>query len=111
MARCALALLASAALLFFAAGGGIYGNYNFTALACYLVGIAVQIPFVAADFYTGPLARAMGGVDLSWLVGIAVVSPVYYFAVRSFQRPQARARRIAADVSGSTSGLDPEGNR
>jgi nucleobase:cation symporter-1, NCS1 family len=75
---------------FFAADGGVYGHYNFTALACYLVGIVVQIPFIAADFYTGPLARALGGVDLSWLVGIAVVSPVYYFAVRSFQRPLSR---------------------
>ena len=74
---------------FFAADGGIYGHYNLTALACYLVGILVQIPFIAADFYTGPFARALGGVDLSWIVGIAVVSPVYYFAVRSFQRPLA----------------------
>ena len=72
---------------FFAADGGIYGHYNPTALACYLVGIVVQIPFVATDLYTGPCARALGGVDLSWIVGIAVVSPVYYFAVRSFQRP------------------------
>ena len=72
---------------FFAADGGVYGHYNLTALACYLVGIVVQIPFVAADFYTGPIARALGGVDLSWIVGIAVVSPVYYFAVRSWQRP------------------------
>jgi NCS1 family nucleobase:cation symporter-1 len=75
---------------FFAADGGVYGHYNFTALACYLVGIVVQVPFIAADFYTGPLARALGGVDLSWLVGIAVVSPVYYFAVRSFQQPRSR---------------------
>ena len=73
---------------FFAADGGIYGHYNFTALACYLVGIVVQIPFIATDLYTGPLARALGGVDLSWMVGLAVVSPVYYCAVRSFQRPQ-----------------------
>jgi NCS1 family nucleobase:cation symporter-1 len=72
---------------FFAADGGVYGHYNVTALPCYLVGIVVQIPFIAADFYTGPLARAIGGVDLSWVVGIAVVSPVYYFAVRSLQRP------------------------
>ena len=83
---------------FFAADGGIYGHYNFTALACYLVGIVVQIPFVAADFYTGPFARAIGGVDLSWLAGIAVVSPVYYFAVRSLQRPLST--RQAADVAG-----------
>jgi NCS1 family nucleobase:cation symporter-1 len=72
---------------FFAADGGVYGHYNFTALACYLVGIVVQIPFIATDFYTGPLARALGGVDISWMVGIAVVSPVYYFAMRSLQRP------------------------
>ena len=39
-------------------------------------------------FYTGPLARAIGGIDLSWLVGIAVVSPVYYFTVRLVKRPQ-----------------------
>ncbi|HWZ61502.1 MAG TPA: cytosine permease [Steroidobacteraceae bacterium] len=72
---------------FFAPDGGIYGHYNATALACYLVGIVVQIPFIAADVYTGPVARALGGVDLSWMVGIAVVSPVYYFAVRAQQRP------------------------
>jgi len=72
---------------FFAADGGVYGHYNATALACYLVGIVVQIPFIAAGFYTGPLARALGGVDVSWLVGIAVVSPVYYLAARSWQRP------------------------
>jgi nucleobase:cation symporter-1, NCS1 family len=82
---------------FFAADGGVYGHYNLTALACYLVGIVVQIPFIAADFYTGPFARALGGVDLSWIVGIAVVSPVYYFAVRSFQRPFAA--RAAEKVS------------
>jgi len=82
---------------FFAADGGVYGHYNVTALACYLVGIVVQIPFVAADLYTGPFARALGGVDISWVVGIAVVSPVYYFAVRSFQRPLSAQR--AAKIS------------
>jgi NCS1 family nucleobase:cation symporter-1 len=71
---------------FFAADGGIYGSYNMTALACYLAGILAQIPFIAADFYTGPLARAIGGIDLSWLAGIAVVAPLYYFAMRSLQR-------------------------
>jgi len=80
---------------FFAQDGGVYGHYNLTALACYLVGIVVQIPFVAADFYTGPLARALGGVDLSWIVGIAVVSPVYYFAVRSLQQPLAERGRAS----------------
>jgi NCS1 family nucleobase:cation symporter-1 len=71
---------------FFAADGGVYGQYNVTALACYLAGILVQLPFIATDFYTGPLARAIGGIDLSWVAGIAVVAPLYYFAMRSLQR-------------------------
>jgi NCS1 family nucleobase:cation symporter-1 len=83
---------------FFAADGGIYGHYNLTALACYLVGIVVQIPFIATDFYTGPLARALGGVDISWMVGIAVVSPVYYFAMRSAQRPKNANAASAPDA-------------
>ena len=67
---------------FFAADGGIYGQYNVPALVCYGLGIAVQIPFIASDLYTGPVARAMGGIDLSWIVGLLVVSPIYYLSVR-----------------------------
>lgn len=74
---------------FFAPDGGIYGQYNVAAIACYGLGILVQVPFVATDLYTGPLARALGGVDLSWMVGLAVVSPVYYFAARA-RRPASQ---------------------
>jgi NCS1 family nucleobase:cation symporter-1 len=76
-------------LSFFAADGGIYGRYNTAALVCYTFGILVQVPFVATDLYMGPVARAMGGIDLSWIVGLAVVSPVYYYTVRA--RPLAAA--------------------
>jgi nucleobase:cation symporter-1, NCS1 family len=68
---------------FFAADGGIYGRYNVAALVCYLLGILVQVPFIASNVYTGPIARALGGIDFSWIVGVVVVSTVYYFAVRS----------------------------
>ena len=68
---------------FFAANGGIYGRYNIAALVCYVLGILVQVPFIASNVYTGPIARAMGGIDFSWIVGVIVVSVVYYFAVRS----------------------------
>jgi NCS1 family nucleobase:cation symporter-1 len=32
--------------------------------------------------YSGIVARAMHGADLSWIVGLMVTSPVYYFAAR-----------------------------
>jgi NCS1 family nucleobase:cation symporter-1 len=63
---------------FFASDGGIYGRYNLTALACFAIGILVQVPFLSTHLYSGPIARSFGGVDISWLVALAVVSPLYY---------------------------------
>jgi NCS1 family nucleobase:cation symporter-1 len=68
---------------FFSPDGGIYGRYNWTALGCYGLGILVQIPFIASDVFTGPIARAMGGIDFSWVVGLVSVSAIYYFAMRA----------------------------
>ena len=65
---------------FFAADGGVYGRYNIAALVCYALGIVVQVPFIAADIYVGPLARMLGSVDLSWLVGLVVTATVYYIS-------------------------------
>jgi nucleobase:cation symporter-1, NCS1 family len=75
---------------FFAADGGIYGEFNVAAVACYLLGILVQVPFIASDVYTGPIARAMGGIDFSWIVGLLVVTPAYYLAARSRLVPLSR---------------------
>ena len=79
---------------FFAADGGVYGKYNLAALVCYGLGIAVQIPFVASDLYTGPIARAIGGIDLSWIAALLVVSPIYYFAARGRSAPDIAGRTI-----------------
>jgi NCS1 family nucleobase:cation symporter-1 len=72
---------------FFRQDGGTYGRINAAAVACYLIGIVVQLPFVVSPLYTGPVARAMGGIDVSWIVGLVVTSPIYY---RLAGRSQAR---------------------
>jgi len=75
---------------FFTADGGVYGRYNRPAIACYLLGIVIQLPFVSTTLYTGPAARLLSGVDISWIVGLLVVSPVYYgLALRAAPRPAA----------------------
>ena len=81
---------------FFRRDGGIYGYYNLRAIFCYLLGIVVQVPFMSTALYTGPAARALGGADVSWIVGLAVVSPVYYLLSRSQVSP---ARRPKADAA------------
>ncbi|MCF3948780.1 purine-cytosine permease family protein [Acidiphilium iwatense] len=72
---------------FFTHSGGVYGQFNRAAIFCYLFGIVIQIPFVSNDLYTGPIAKALDGVDISWIVGILIVSPVYYLLARKHAVP------------------------
>jgi NCS1 family nucleobase:cation symporter-1 len=85
---------------FFRQDGGIYGRVNGVAIQWYLIGIVVQLPLVATPLYTGPVARAMGGIDLSWIVGLAVTGPGYYWMARRSQSRRdaqlARAEQLRA---------------
>jgi NCS1 family nucleobase:cation symporter-1 len=76
---------------FFRQDGGIYGRVNVPAVTCYVLGILVQLPFIASSLYTGAAARALGGVDLSWIVGLAVTAPVYFGVARSVRAHQSLA--------------------
>ncbi|MGP0222095.1 MULTISPECIES: purine-cytosine permease family protein [unclassified Paenarthrobacter] len=69
---------------FFKRDGGVYGRFNWVAIGSYIAGALIQVPFSATAIYTGPLAAAMGGVDISWIVGLVVVAPLYYVAARLF---------------------------
>ena len=57
---------------------GRYGRWNATGIVIYLIGILVQIPFLATSFYTGPLVAPLGGVDISWILGLLVPALLYY---------------------------------
>lgn len=84
----------------FKVDGGIYGRYNPQALIAYAVGIAVQIPFMNTPLYVGPVSVHINGADLSWLVGLAITSPLYWWlATRdsAYRRRQVSAK-LAAGV-------------
>ncbi|XAS72117.1 cytosine permease [Micrococcaceae bacterium Sec5.1] len=82
---------------FFKRDGGVYGRFNWVAIGSYLAGALIQVPFSATAIYTGPMATALGGVDISWIVGLVVVAPLYYFAARIFrQKSEAASLRSAA---------------
>lgn len=72
--------------------GGIYGTFNFVAISCYFLGILIQLPFLSTTIYTGPIADKLGGVDISWIVGLAVICPLYYVLMRSFGKLPPRSR-------------------
>ena len=44
----------------------------------FLIGVAVSIPFMNGPYYEGPVARLIGGADLSFYVGFVVAAGVYY---------------------------------
>jgi nucleobase:cation symporter-1, NCS1 family len=67
---------------FIKSDGGIYGRFQWPAVICYFVGIAIEMPFVSQTLYTGPIAKMLGGADISWIVCLLVISPVYYFVSR-----------------------------
>ncbi len=76
---------------FFTTAGGVYGRFNMPAIACYILGIVIQLPFISTTLYTGPIATLLDGVDISWIVGLLVVSPVYYGLALKFASSPATA--------------------
>jgi len=74
--------------------GGIYGTTT-SRLSCATRGYRVQIPFVATTS-TPVLSRGRSaGIDLSWMVGIAVVSP-FIISPCAFFSGRCRRRRWRA---------------
>jgi NCS1 family nucleobase:cation symporter-1 len=69
---------------------GRYGRWNGTALTCYALGVAAQIPFLAQKLYTGPITEMLGGADISWIVGIVFTAAIYYPLARRTSKPPAK---------------------
>jgi hypothetical protein len=101
---------------FFSADGA-YGRFAWRGLLAYTVGLAAEWPFVSQPDYTGPLARTLGGADISWLVGwfAAAIAYVLLAALTSgTARPMARPRRqdqgaVALSGASSMTGLSGAG--
>lgn len=81
---------------------GMYGRWNWRGLLAYGVGFAAEIPFFTTEAYTGPAARALGGADVTMLVGLPVAAVVYLLACRSFNTAHDRHLAKTADL-----GLEP----
>ena len=85
---------------FYKRDGGRYGLFNWPAVVCYLIGVAVQIPFmIIGTAYTGPFAEMLGFTDISFIVGLAVVSPLYYFTATSVARRKQQSIVTHAEVA------------
>lgn len=77
---------------------GIYGRWNSRGLLAYAAGFLAMIPFFSTGLYTGPIAHALGGADISMLVGLPVSTLVYLFACRNLDVASEWEAAKLADV-------------
>ncbi len=62
---------------------GIFKVFNTKTIAVYLITILLQIPFLNTEIYVGPIAKAMNGVDIAWIVGILISATLYYVLIKN----------------------------
>jgi NCS1 family nucleobase:cation symporter-1 len=63
---------------------GIYGGFQWWACLCYVITLAVQVPFLDQLFFVGSLVKPLGGADISWIVGFGVASLLYLAGAKRF---------------------------
>jgi purine-cytosine permease-like protein len=62
---------------------GIYGAWSWRGLTAFVVGVLAEIPFVDLPFFVGPAAKALGEVDIAFVIGLLVSGAVYVALTRS----------------------------
>jgi NCS1 family nucleobase:cation symporter-1 len=62
---------------------GMYGRWGWRGIVSYLVGFAAMLPFLSTSKYTGFVADALKGADISLFVGLPVAGILYWVLARS----------------------------
>ncbi|HEY1574813.1 MAG TPA: cytosine permease [Pseudonocardiaceae bacterium] len=63
---------------------GIYGRWGWRGILAYLIGFGGMVPFFSVGtLFEGPAAKALGGADISFFVGLAVAGGLYWLFSRS----------------------------
>jgi nucleobase:cation symporter-1, NCS1 family len=69
---------------------GLYGRWSWRGLTAYTTALLVAAPFLTFSFYTAPLAKQLGGVDISFVVSLVVAGGIYLLATRSLDLESER---------------------
>lgn len=70
---------------------GVYGTWGWRGLLAYLIGILAMIPFAVTNWWTGPVAAALGGADIAIFAGLAASALSYLFFARTIDFEHERA--------------------
>lgn len=86
---------------------GIYGLWGWRGMTAYFIALAAEVPFMVLSFYQSPVSKAISGIDIAFLVGLAVAAGVYLFLARTLdlEAESAVIRRSDKELS---RGINPE---
>jgi NCS1 family nucleobase:cation symporter-1 len=84
---------------------GRYGKWLLLPIASYVVGLGAELLFVNQPFYRGPLVSAVGGNDISWILGFFVPFIVYYVLAGVTKRSDRSGPVIAAEEAQRSSAV------
>ena len=88
---------------------GVYGAWARRGIVAYLIGIAVELPFLVLGgdgAYVGYIAsHYLSYVDISWLVGMIVAGGLYAVTARSIDRDAERAAIAKSEAALAESGV------
>jgi purine-cytosine permease-like protein len=63
---------------------GMYGRWGWRGIVAYVAGFAAMVPFFnVGTLYEGAAAKALGGADISFFIGLPVAAILYYVFARS----------------------------
>jgi nucleobase:cation symporter-1, NCS1 family len=77
---------------------GMYGRWGWRGVLSYVVGFAAMVPFFSTGLFTGPVATALDGADISIFIGLPVAGILYYVLSRSIDvEAERRVERDEAE--------------
>jgi purine-cytosine permease-like protein len=73
-----------------------WNGFNVSGYVALLAGMTTAALTMMSPLYNGPIAMALGGADLSWLLGLPVSALVYY-GLTKFNERRAQLTSLATD--------------
>ena len=86
---------------------GAYGRFAWRGLLAYAIGLAAEWPFVSQPDYAGPLVKALGGADISWLAGWFTAALAYLLLVALAPGTARHDRTFTATATQAHRGMKP----
>lgn len=74
------------------------GGFPWRAWLAYFAGMTATVLTMKSPLFEGPIARLLGGMDLSWVLGVAVSGGAYALLRGTNPRPAKRGERVGMPI-------------